>query len=114
MPDPLAAALSQPFAQRLQGETDPIDYTLTDSARLLHPTARWWWGVRSASGGKYAACYLCGIIIDALSSAGFPPARVQASILEHRHTEAVRHSLTAARMAGGGSAGGEHTERRSS
>ena len=105
MPDPLAAAVNQPFAQRLQGDTAPIDYQLTDSARLLHPAARWWWGVRSAGGGKYAACYLCGIIIDAWSSAGFPPARVQETILEHRHTEAVRHSLTAARMAGGRSAG---------
>ena len=114
MPDVPAAALSQPFAQRLQGETDPIDYALTDSARLLHPAARWWWGVRSTAAGKYAACYLCGVIIDAWSSAGLPPARVRDTILEHRHTESVRHSLTLARTADGRSAGDEHTDRRSS
>ncbi len=114
MPDPMAAAVSQPFAQRLQGDTTAADYQLTESARMLHPTARWWWGVRSTRAGKYAACYLCGIIIDAWTSAGFPPARVRDTVLEHRHAEVVRHAMTMAMHAGGPTAGDGSTERRSS
>lgn len=131
MTDPNRRALSQPWAERAQADTTPADYQLTDLARLLHSSARWWWGVKREPGRgtpeyyrlppatrhrinqqgptAYAQCFLCGVTITTFGSASFLPERSRQHILDHRQSEQVRRLLNQATHATGGTGREAHT-----
>jgi hypothetical protein len=59
MSDPTAAALNLPYAAKLQGYVDGLDYMLTARAQMLVFGVRWWWGERLIDHWHGALCYVC-------------------------------------------------------
>lgn len=53
------SSLKLPLAAKWQESTIPFDWSLTERARLIHPTCVWWWGARAIDGTFGAWCYLC-------------------------------------------------------
>lgn len=110
MPNLTRQALSQSWAERVQADTTPDDYALTDQARLIHPTVRWWWGVRRTTTGAYAQCYLCGAIVTTWASRWPMPDRARSTLLDHRDRHVIRSSVNQVIHTPGRSGGGDTPE----
>lgn len=85
--------LSPSSAERLQGDVAIADLGLTERARLRHPAARWWWGVRKGPGAGGAYCYLCDAFIVSWDTRWAMPLRARWEVLRHRD-EAHRPATT--------------------
>jgi hypothetical protein len=59
MIDSTAEQLNLPYAAKLQGYVDGLDYMLAARAQMLVFGVRWWWGERQLDHWHGALCYLC-------------------------------------------------------